>query len=435
MKSVLSIVLLGWLFLPMWASAQSTSEKLKAEQKRLENKISNTKSLLNKTKSITQKSLSELQLIENQIQFREQLVYNFDNQVRGAEMKMAQKGSEIKDLQARMKRLRLYFKRLLLYAYKHRSKFGRMMYIFSASDYHQAYKRNDYLQRIAEIQKKQFLMIRQHQGLIKEELKSIERERQYKLGLLSEKQQEKFSIEQDKKRQEETYRKLKQEESKLSAQLKDDERKKEVVKQRIASAIQKEIAEAEARRKKAEAEAKRKNAASSTTVTASKESKPGPTEQKATPVFSEPKESVALGKNFEGSKGRLPWPVDKGSITERFGKNAHPTLDNVFTNNNGIDISTPKGAQVRAVYEGEVTSVLNIPGAGKVVIIKHGNYRTVYSNLQETFVSIGSKVNTKQAIGKLLPKDDSTVSTAHFEVHVVNGSLVQCLNPSLWISH
>lgn len=434
MKSALNIGFAILMVLPCLVTAQSTSEKLKSEQKRLENKISSTKSLLNKTRSIKEKSLGELQLIENQIQFREQLVYNFDNQVRGAEMKMAQKDTEIKELQARMKRLRLHFKRLLLYAYKHRNKFGRMMYIFSANDYHQAFKRSDYLQRIAEIQKKQFLMIRQHQGLIKEELKTIELERQYKLNLLTEKQQEKYAIEQDKKRQEETYKKLKQEESKLNAQLREDERKKEVLKQRISAAIKKEIAEAEAKRKKAEAEAAKKKT-SSTPATASKDNSPGPNAPKATPVFTETKESVAMGKSFEGSKGRLPWPVDKGSITERFGKNAHPTLDNVYTNNNGIDISAPKGAQVRAVFEGEVTSVLNIPGAGKVVIIKHGNYRTVYSNLQETYVKTGSKVTTKQSIGTLLPNDDSSVSVAHFEVHVVNGTMVQCLNPSLWISH
>ena len=122
-------------------------------------------------------------------------------------------------------------------------------------------------------------------------------------------------------------------------------------------------------------------------------------------------------------------------MTEGFGKNPHPTLDNVFTNNNGIDISSPKNAQVRAVFEGEVTSVLSIPGAGKVVIIKHGNYRTVYSNLQDTYVKSGSKVSTKQAIGSLLVSDGASVSVAHFEIHQVVGTLVQCLNPSLWVSH
>lgn len=142
-----------------------------------------------------------------------------------------------------------------------------------------------------------------------------------------------------------------------------------------------------------------------------------------------------LSKDFEGNKGKLPWPVAKGTITEGFGKNAHPTLKNVYTNNRGIDISAGKNAQVRAVFDGEVTSVLNIPGAGKVVIIKHGNYRTVYSNLQETYVSTGTKVTTKKIIGSLLSKSGETVSTVHFEIHKVSGSNVVCLNPSLWVAN
>ena len=146
------------------------------------------------------------------------------------------------------------------------------------------------------------------------------------------------------------------------------------------------------------------------------------------------KEAVSLSKNFEANKGKLPWPVEKGTITEGFGRNAHPTLENVYTNNNGIDISTPQNAQVRAVFEGEVTSVLNILGAGKVVIIKHGNYRTVYSNLQDTYVTVGSKVSTKQVIGSLTVPQGSSVSAAHFEIHVVANGSVQSVNPALWVA-
>ena len=131
----------------------------------------------------------------------------------------------------------------------------------------------------------------------------------------------------------------------------------------------------------------------------------------------------------------MPWPVAKGTITEGFGKNPHPTLKGVYTNNNGIDIGAPRNAQVRAVFHGEVTSVLNIPGAGKVVIIKHGNYRTVYSNLKEAYVSSGDKIKTKKAIGSLLSKDGQDLSIAHFEIHKVDGTNVSCLNPSLWIAH
>ena len=417
----------------LFVQAQATSEKLKTEQTRLEKKISNTKSLLNKTKNNTEASLNELRLIDNQIRFRQELVSNFDNQVRGAEIKVNEKGTEIQQLQKKLIRLKTQYKNLLFYAYKRRNKFGKLMYIFAAKNYNEAIKRGNYLERIADIQKKQFLIIRQHQGLIKKEITSIEKEKAYKLQILQEKRKEKEAIEKDKLKQEDVYKKFKQEEVNLLSQLKTDEKKKELLKQKIQAAIQKEIAAAEAKRKKAEAEAAKKKAAAAAKTSTTGKTEIAPIKTEIT--FAETKESIALSKSFEGNKGKLPWPVDKGSITEGFGKNAHPTLDNVFTNNSGIDISAPKNAQVRSVFEGEVTSVLVIPGAGKVVIIKHGNYRTVYTNLQDTYVKIGSKVTTKQAIGSLLNKEDGSVSVAHFEIHLVTGTLVQCLNPTLWVTH
>lgn len=435
MKSANRIILLFSLLSIQFIGNAQSSEKLKTEQNRLEKKISNTKSLLNKTKSNTEASLNELRLIDNQIKFREELVMNFDNQVRGAEIKIVQKNNDIKTLQIKLKRLKEQYKKLLLYAYKHRNKYGKLMFIFSADNYNEAFKRGAYLERINEIQMKQFLIIRQHQGLIKQEIVSINKERDYKKLLLDEKRKEKNSIEQDKLKQEKVYKKFKSEESALIAQLKEDERKKEVLKKKINAAIQKEIAEAEAKRKKAEAEAAKKKAAATTGGTTAEAKKETTTTAKKEVVFTETKESAALGKNFEGNKGKLPWPVEKGSITEGFGKNPHPTLENVYTNNNGIDISSSKSAQVRAVFEGEVTSVLSIPGAGKVVIVKHGNYRTVYSNLQDTYVKSGTKLSTKQLIGSLLTTEGSSVSVLHFEVHSVTGTVVQSLNPSLWITH
>jgi murein DD-endopeptidase MepM/ murein hydrolase activator NlpD len=143
---------------------------------------------------------------------------------------------------------------------------------------------------------------------------------------------------------------------------------------------------------------------------------------------------VALNQSFESNKGRLPWPVSSGTITEGYGKNPHPKIKNLYTNNNGIDISTNRGSSVRSVFEGEVTSVLSIPGAGKVVIIKHGNYRTVYSNLQEVNVSVGSKVKTKQTIGSLLPDDDDALSISHFEIHQVSNGQINRMNPTNWIA-
>jgi septal ring factor EnvC (AmiA/AmiB activator) len=440
MKNVTKLLCVITLLVAGNTFAQSTSEKLRKEQSNLEKKISNTRSLLDKTKNNAKASLNELRLIDNQIRFREELVTNFDQQVRGAEVKMIRKDAEVKELTQRLSDLKEQYRQLLLYAYKHRNKFGKLMYLFSATSYNEALKRGSYLERIADIQLKQFRIIRQHQSLISKEISSIKQEKEYKLKILTEKRGEKSVIEKDKRKQEEVYRKFKQEESKLLSQLKDDERKKENLKQKINSAIQNEIADTEAKRKKAEAEKAKKSTTTTTTTTSTASgtttttTKPeATTTTKKETTLPETKESAALSKSFEGNKGKLPWPVDKGSITEGFGRNAHPTLENVFTNNNGVDISAPKGASVRAVFEGEVTSVLNIPGAGKVVIIKHGNYRTVYSNLQDTYVKIGSKVTTKQAIGTLLVTEG--LSLAHFEIHQIVGTTSQALNPSLWITH
>ncbi len=376
---------------------------------------------------------------------------NYDNQVRNAEVKMVEKQADIIDLQEKIKQLKEQYKKLLLYAYKHRNKYGKMMYIFSATSYNEAIKRAEYLQRIADLEKKQFQIILQNQSLIQDEISFIEKEKIYKAQLLNQKISEKASIEADKLAQELAYQKFRAEESVLITQLKEEERKRDDLSKKITQAIQDEILAEEKKRKKKEDEATKKktnsnsssssNSNTATTTAAKKEtSSAGSTTTSSTTttvkkevVLTPTKEAVSLGKNFESNKGKLPWPVESGTITESFGKNAHPTLSNVYTNNNGIDISAPLNASVRAVFEGEVTSVLNIPGAGKVVIIKHGNYRTAYSNLSETNVSAGDVVTTKQVIGSLISKEGSTLSLSHFEIHLVSDSGIQCLNPSLWI--
>lgn len=413
--------------------AQDSSDKLKKEQQRLESKIANTKMLLKKTQSNKDASFNELQVIENQIYYRSQLLKNYDNQIRGAELKVEQKTTQIDEYEEKVARLKAQYKKLILYAYKNRNKYGRMMFIFAAESYREAIKRNNYLKRVAEIQENQFIAIAQHQDLIKEEIKQIDEEKQRKIAVVSDKKKERAAIEEDRKRQEAIYREFKEEEEQILAKLKKEQRDREVLRERIAAAIQREIAEAEARRKAAEAARAAKAAKEAKSNTASTTTKSTTTTPKAAPSFESTKESAALSANFEGNRGKLPWPVEKGTVTEKFGKNPHPTLKNVTTNNRGIDISAPKNAQVRSVFEGEVTSVLNIPGAGKVVIIKHGNYRTVYSNLQDTYVTVGQKVSTKKVIGSLLSKKDQSISVAHFEIHKVAGSNVTCLNPALWV--
>lgn len=411
--------------------SQKKSDQLQAEQNKLEKKLSTTKSLLDKVKKGTESSLNELKLIENQVKNRELLVRNFDNQIRSAELTISSKGDQIKELQKRLVRLKEQYKKLLIYAYKHRNKSAKMMYIFSSSNYFEAVKRTSYLKRLSEIQQKQFKVILQSEKTIHKEIKTIREEKEHKKLLLQEKIVEKQQIEKDKSTKQLALEKLRKDETSLMAELKEQERQKAELKRRIKLAIEKEIAEAEAKAKK-EAE-KKASLASKNTATSSPAKTTTATATKEV-SFTDTKENIALGKSFESNRGKLPWPVAKGSITENYGKNAHPTLPNVYTNNNGIDIGAPKNSQVRAVFDGEVTSVLNIPGAGKVIIIKHGAYRTVYSNLQEAYVSVGDKVGSKQAIGSLLADDEGNLSTSHFEIHQVVEGSVQRINPTLWLA-
>lgn len=428
----ISLLLICSVFLFGNGWTQKKSDQLQAEQNKLEKKLSTTKSLLEKVKKGTQNSLSELKLIETQVRDREELVQNVDNQIRGAELTISSKDKEVKLLQKKVLTLKEQYRRLLIYAYKHRNKYGKMMYIFSSSNYFEAVKRNNYLRRVSDIQRKQFKLIKQSQRFIKTEITSIKTEKEKKEELLVLKIEEKNKMLSDKEKKQKALDKLKKDETKLLADLKTAERQKTELKRRIKQAIEKEIAEAEAKARKEQQrqEAKAIGTVSSTTTAATSTSKPA--EKKL--VITETKESVALSKNFESNRGRLPWPVLKGSIVEGYGKNPHPTIPNVYTNNNGIDIGAPRNTQVRAVFQGEVTSVLNIPGAGKVIIIKHGNYRTVYSNLQDVYVSVGASVGTKQAIGSLLSDGDGGLSTAHFEIHQVINGTVQRINPTLWLA-
>ena len=171
--------------------SQKNSEKLRKEQERLEKSISVTKGLLKKAKLNTEATLSELRVLENQVKYREELLKNFDSQIRSTELKIDQKKQQIIDLEEKLQHLIYQYKELLLYAYKHRSKEGQWMYIFAAKNYNEAVKRKKYLIKIAELQRKQKQIIVQHQRLISNEKTELEKENQSKISIAEQKKIEK----------------------------------------------------------------------------------------------------------------------------------------------------------------------------------------------------------------------------------------------------
>ena len=427
MKNVSKILLVFVVLVAMGSFyAQKTSDRLKKEQAKLESQIATTKALLASSAKNTKSSLEQLRLLNQQVANRERLLKNYDNQIRSTEASIREKNLSITEHNHTIEKLKNQYKELLLFAYKRRSKYGKLMYIFSSETVEEAKKRKLYLEKLTEVQKKQLTIIKQKMNALASDITELKVEKKKKLALLSKKKAERAEILSSKLAQENVYNALKAEEGELRANLKQQEIEKNKLQAKIQEAIRKEIAAEQARlerirkekeRLRREAEAKKKNENQSTD-----ESLP------------EKADRLDESNGFDSNKGRLPWPVERGTITENYGRNPHPTLSNVFTNNNGLDISSSKNAPVRTVYKGEVTSVFSISGGGKVVIVKHGNYRTVYANLQEVFVTKGMELDSKQVIGSLLPSRGSDLSVVHFEIHVITSSGVERLNPNLWIA-
>lgn len=432
MKTAISIL---FLFSIILALGQKGQDKLVKEKQKLEKKINQTKSLLSKVQSNSMSSLQEVRLLESQIQTRENLMALFDDQIKQADVLLLEKGDELIDLDYQLERLKSQYKSLVIQAYKQRSQSGKLMYLLSAESFNVAMKRNYFLRQVANSRKKQATLILLKKNQLEQQMGSINLDKTQKLIASNEKIYEKQRIELDKKKKEENYNKLKSDESSLLSQLRSDEEKKRKIGKQIQDAIlAEEIKEAE-RKKKAAAKktTKSSNTKNNTANKKTTSASPKPTTQKSGTSSKIDSEGSVVGSNFEANKGSLPSPVSSGSITGRFGKVPHSQLKNVYENNNGIDITCLSGTSVRAVFDGEVSSILSIPGAGYVVIIKHGSYRSVYSNLCNVSVKSGTKVSMKQAIGTLA--SSGNLSILHFEIHRVSGQSTLPQNPLIWINH
>ena len=378
-----------------------SSSTLKKEQQKLAKKIQFTKKLLGDTKNLTKATSKEIGIISRQINYRQELINNVNEQVTEINKLIMEYNSVIQSMQNDIAQLKDQFREMIRYAYKKRNDYNELMFIFSAENFNEAFKRIKYLRKIEEFRKNQIVLIQKAEERLRTKITQLEEKKLEKENLISVQDQEKVNFEKDKRVRNQALQKLRAEESKLLATLKKQEDEKRKLAQAIKKAIEMELSKSNA--------------------------------TKTGAGFKPTKEMLLTGKSFYGNKGKLPWPVVKGEITEKFGKNAHPVHANVFTYNNGVDISTVIGSNVRVIYDGEVSSVLKIPGAGKVIIIAHGSYRTVYSNLKETYVKKGDKVKTKQMIGSLLPDATGKRSEAHFEIHQITQDGIKKLNPAYWL--
>lgn len=380
-------------------SQEKESDRLKKQQSDLEKKIGLTQQLLKNTAQNKTNLSENINLIERKIQYRQELLDNLKLQLSKLESDITGLSGEISKLEIELNRFKQTYRLMIIRAYKMRNKKASLLFILSSESFNQANKRMEYLAQLSKYRADQIRKIRSTIKNLSTEQTLLLQKKIEQSDLTARNAAEQKNYERDRENQKKAILEITGKEAQLKQELANQRKKSNEIQSAINAAINKEIL----------AE-KKKN------VT------PGLT-----------KEIALNNKGFEENKGRLPWPVSNGEITKGFGKQPHPVHANVFTQNNGIDITTVKGATVRAVYAGEVTSVIVIPGAGKAVIIAHGNYRTIYSNLQETYVKTGDKVIVKQEIGALLINSSGN-SEVHFEIRKITpeGEITN-INPTYWL--
>lgn len=376
------------------ASIGQNKDDLEKQKSQIQKDIAYKNKLLQETKKNKQLSIGQLVLLNKQISSREQLIRTINREVRILDKQIEETNALIASMENDLKNLKEEYAKMIYYAYKNKSSYDKLMFIFSAKDFNQAYKRLKYYQQYSEYRKKQAEMIRQTQESLNQKVAALKVKKIEKESLLNQERAERNQLAEEKQEKQQLVNGLQGDEKKLKDEI--NKKKKEAAKlqKMIQKIIEEEIAKSKEKGK-----------------------------------FVMTPEAKALSESFANNKAKLPWPVEKGVITGKYGVQAHPVLKGIQIQNNGIDISTTEGAAARAVFDGEVTKVMIIPGVGKVVMIRHGEYYSVYSNLKETFVQSGDKVTTKQMVGSVITDDQSGKTEVHFEIWKRQTTL----NPSQWI--
>ena len=441
----IAMILFFLIALPVWQGVAQTKKDLQKQRDEINDKIEQTKKMIRDSERQQKSTIRQVQLLNEQLAFREQLLTNLNNDIHTIDGEIKRKNHYIGEMESQVKQMKKEYGRMIYNAFRQRTSYDKLMYIFASADFHQAYKRLKMTQRYAEARKKQAFMILGKQEEIKSSVDELERDKTNKALLADAKEQERKEVEADKTEQQQRLQVLKKEESKLRKQQDKQKADRDKLTARIQSVIAEEIRKENekkmAEEKKAAAALAAKDAASkktnsaastgSTSATKTTAAAPATESTKKTTAIALAPETVLVNKDFEKNKGALPWPVSAGIITSHFGKHAHASLAQVTVNNNGVDFTTDKNASALAVFSGKVTSIFNIPGAGQNVIVTHGSYKTVYSGLETVSVNIGDSVSAKQKLGTVMY--DGEDYTLHFEVWKVGADAGAAQNPELWI--
>ncbi len=376
-----------------------SQSRTELERRRTEtiDKINYTNQLIEKTKKSQRDSYNNLLLINNKINSRRQLIEHIRLEIRIVENRIKENENIISSLEDDLKKMKDDYAEMIRIAWKNKSTLNNLMFLLSSESFNQTYLRFKHMQQLSAYRQKQFEAINYVQHVLNAHVQRLHQTRLIKQELLAEEQAESQSLQREQNQQRQTLNRLQQEEEKLRKELKEQEQQAE----RLQREIQRLIAE----------EAKR-------------------TSGSATGVYQLTPAEQIISTNFGNNRGKLPWPVERGIVVSNFGKQRHPVLRNIEIDNRGIDIATTEGAIAKSIFDGEVRRVISLPGAHNAVIIRHGEYLSVYTNLESVLVSIGEQVSTNQPIGKIHTDKSENKTIIHLEIWKQNTTL----NPALWLS-
>ena len=398
-----------------------SKKQLQSEITSLQKEISTANQLLKKTKKDKEMTLNEVNLLDKKIKQREQLITTYNEQIAVLDDEIQTGQSNIKTLNSDLKKLRKEYAKMIVFANKNRSHYDKLGFIFASKDFNQAFSRLRYIREFNEARKVKIDQIASTERRISEEVEASQQAREEQAALLKDEKTQQEALQKEKKDLNGQVAKLKKKEGSLQQDIKNKQQQAKKLQKAIDDIIAEEIrkANAEAERKRKEEEKKNAGKGKTTTAPATKEKGMALTPAEKT-----------LSSNFVNNKGNLPWPVERGVISSSYGKHTSVVSDKVTVTNNGIDIATTEGAQARAVFDGEVASVAKLMGSNTVVIIRHGEYFTVYSNLENVTVKRGDKVKTKQNLGTVHTNKTEDKTELHFELLKEQNRQ----NPANWLS-
>jgi len=397
--------------------AQSRKE-LEEKKKKTQEEISMTRQVLEETQKKKKQTLNNLVLLGKLINNQNELIQTIREEISGVEDEIAMKTNLINDLEYALEQEKQRLAKVMVQAYKSRSQFSRLAFIFSAQSFNQAVSRIKYIRKIASFQKKLMHDIRDRKMEVNAKLLELEGVKHKKSNLLGTEETERRQLEKDRQNKDMLAKSLNGKERELRKKLTAQQQALKRLDQAIRNLIAKEM------------ESQRRSTAPAPATS----SKSGTSEQStaktgsAAPASTLTPETKALSAAFSTNRGKLPWPMERGVITQGFGTYQHPELHGVTLVSNGVDISSVSGAQARAVFKGVVSAVLSIPGQEQAVLVNHGEYFTVYAKLSKVLVKKGDKVDTRQPLGVVFTDEDGKTE---LQFQVWQGQKVQ--NPVLWL--